>query len=67
MTFIQEKQFRVGPHVARVWRNEKRQVPDQVDAFGASIFPESFALTEQQELGEAYLLDQFSQVAPRLG
>src|SRR5260221_11010604 len=65
--FIQEKQFRVSPHVTRVRRNEKGQVTDQVYALGASMFPQPFALAEQKELGKANPLDRFRQVAPRLG
>src|SRR5262249_51142680 len=67
MTFIQQKQFRVGPNVTRVRRNEKGEVTDQLDACGAGIFPEAFALAEQQELRESNLLDRFRELAPRSG
>jgi hypothetical protein len=65
--FIQQKQFWVGSDVARVRRNEKGQVTDQVHGLGANMFPQPFALAEQKELGEANLLDRFRQVALRLG
>src|SRR5437773_10741941 len=32
--FVKEKKFRGRPHIARVRRNEKRQVSDQSHAFG---------------------------------
>src|SRR4029077_6802223 len=67
MAFIQQKQFGVGSNVTRVRRNEKGEVTDQADAGGAGIFPQAFALAEQQELRESNLLDQFRQVAPRSG
>src|SRR5271165_5602034 len=43
LMFIQQEQFRVGPHIARVGRNEKGQVTDQVHAPGSSIFSQAFA------------------------
>src|SRR5262249_13401404 len=55
------------PNVTRVRRNEKGQVPDQVDAGGAGIFPQAFALAEQQELRESNLLDHCAQPPPPSG
>src|SRR5258708_37357424 len=65
--FVQQKQFWVGPHVARVRRNEKGEVTDEVHAPGASMFPKAFALAGKQELGEAKLVDRFRQIMPRSG
>ena len=59
---VQKKQFRVGPHIAGVGRNEKGQVADQTYAFGAGVCPEPFALPEKQELREADFADLIRQL-----
>src|SRR5208282_1206999 len=38
--FIEQEKLRVGPHVARIGRNEKRQVPNQPDTHGVRILLE---------------------------
>ena len=55
--FVQQEQLRVGPHVARIGRDKKRQVADQAHTLGAGIFLQALPLTEQQELREPNLID----------
>ena len=60
---IQQEKFRVGPHVARIRGNEKRQVSNQPDTPDVRILLELIRLAEQQELGKANLVNlarQFS-------
>jgi hypothetical protein len=58
---IEQEQVGVGPNIARIPGDEKRQIADQADALGTRVFPEPFALPEQQELREADLLDSVRQ------
>src|SRR6476646_7398523 len=44
--FIKEKKFRVRPDIARVRRNEKRQISDQSHVFGVGILLELIGLAE---------------------
>src|SRR5262249_55853991 len=60
---VQQEQLWVRPNVARVRRNEKRQITNQADAFSAGISFESFALAEQQELGKTDLINVARQIA----
>src|SRR5262245_16062542 len=53
----------MSPHIARVGSHEEGQVADQPDAPGTGMSFESFPLTEQQELGEANLIDPTRQVS----
>ena len=57
LLIIQKEELRIGPHIARVQRNEERQIADQAHAIGMRVLLEPFALAEQQELRQAYLLD----------
>src|SRR5690242_17429844 len=46
MPFVEEKKFRVRPDIARVRRDEKRQISDQSHAFGVRILLELIGLAE---------------------
>ena len=54
---------RVGPDVARVGGDEKRQIADQAHAPGMGVLLEACPLAEQQELGEANLIDRVRQLS----
>src|SRR5262249_6739006 len=47
---VQQEQLRVGPHIARIRGNEKRQVADQAHTLGMGVFLQALPLTKQQEL-----------------
>src|SRR5207247_239875 len=53
LPLVQQKQFRVGPHVTRIGGNKKGQVAYQTYALGMRVLLESLTLTEQQELCQA--------------
>src|SRR5208282_6303354 len=63
VVIIQQEQFRVGPNIARVRRNEKGQVTNQAHTLCTCVFLELFALAEQDELSEAHLLDWVCQLS----
>ena len=54
---IEQEQLRVGPHVARVRRDEEGQVADQAHAFRTRVGLQARPLTGQQELSKSNLLD----------
>ena len=60
---IEYEQVRVGPDIARVGRNEKRKVADQVQAAGPSSLLEACPLAEQQELCKADLIDRALEIS----
>ena len=66
LPFVQQEQLRVGPYVTGVRGNEKGQIADQTHAFGAGILLQSLALSEQQELSEANLINLTCQISPGL-
>ena len=66
MAIVQQEQLRVGPNVARIRGNEKGQVANQAHALRMCVFPEPFALAEQQELREAHPADLIRQFASDL-
>src|SRR5258705_791550 len=45
---VQQEQLRVGPHIARIRGNEKRQVADQAHALGMGMVLQALRLTKQQ-------------------
>src|SRR5262245_7048917 len=63
---VQQEQLRVGPHVARVGRDEEGEVTDQAHALGMGMLLETFPLTDQQELCKADSIDLARQISPRL-
>src|SRR5208283_2206470 len=54
---VQQEQLRVGPHVAQIGGNEKRQVADQTDALRTGVFFQALSLAKQQELRKPNLVD----------
>ena len=60
---VEQEKLRIGPHVARVRRDEKGQIADQTHASSAGVFLQARALAEQEELAEADLVD-FSREIP---
>ncbi len=44
--FVQQKQLRVGPHIAGIRRNEERQIADQTHALDTGIVLHAIALAE---------------------
>src|SRR5262245_51482920 len=59
---VEEEQFRVSPHVARVRRDEKWQIADETHPFGAGMGFQTCTLTEHKELCEPRLLDLGRQI-----
>ena len=66
MARVEQKQLGVGPDVARIRRDEERQVADQPDVFGARMGLQSCALPEEQELNETNAVHLAGQIPPRL-
>jgi hypothetical protein len=60
---VEQEQLRVGPHVARVRRDEKREVADQAHVLGTGVRFQTRPLTEDQELREPNLLDLVRQIS----
>jgi hypothetical protein len=63
--FVEKKQFRVGPDVARIGRDEEWQVADQLQALAVRVCLEPLGLAEEQELYEARQSDLIGQFAAR--
>src|SRR5208337_4981382 len=57
---------RVGPHIAGIGRDEKRQIANQPYSPGVCMVLEALSLSKKQELSQATLLDLLCQVAPGL-
>src|SRR5690349_1029889 len=62
--FVQQKEFRMRPHIARVGRHEKREIADNAHALTAGMRLEPLALAEQQELDETNLADLIRHLSP---
>src|SRR5262249_14298029 len=62
---VEQEQLGVGPHVARIRRDEEGQVTDQAHAFGEGMGLQAGSLTEQQELSKSNLVRVARQISPR--
>src|SRR5215469_298785 len=54
---VQQKELRICPHITRIGRDKKRQIPDQSYSFSIRILFQASRLPEQQELCQANLID----------
>src|SRR5262245_56651779 len=64
MLGVEQKEVGVCPHIARIRRDEKRKIADQSKVLCARVRLQPRALAEQQELGEANLLELERQFSP---
>ena len=62
---IEQEQLRVGPHVARLGRDEEREIAEQAHAGPACVSVQTLCLAEPQELREPDALDLACEIAPR--
>ena len=66
VSLAKQEELGVGPDVARVGRNEERQIADQLHALVMRVLFETLRLPREQELSKANELDLVRQLAPRL-
>ena len=64
---VEQEELRIRPHVAGIGGHEERQIADQAHPFRMRVRLQAFALSEQQKLREADLIDLSRQLAPGIG